>query len=763
MLPLAAYADRLSVRPGETIRFHCANATGKPVAASLVRVISADANPAGPGIKLEPVAAAGLAEIARPTQQTLNCGSFARVDLGAHGEALHSLTIAATIQITASAGDGRSILSLLDQHAGGIGLALDVKGRLIVSIGVSSPAGGGRVAWRRIETPTPLAQQAWYRVWASFDRASGEIVIGAQALDVSEGRAAPRVTTARCVDTVPIGRRAVFLAATNDGHDPFRFDGRIERPMIFSRALSQDETARAFKGEAVDGLLAAWDFSQAMDTDRIVDTGPHGLHGSLVNAPARAMRGSNWSGREQCFRHAPEQYGAIHFHADDLDDCRWPVTHAYKVPEGLKSGAYALMLEAGEARDNVPFFVVPPKGKPAAKIALLMSTFTYTVYHNHTRPEWQRDPAWQAAWKQQAALWPGAYAHNPGDHAEYGLSTYNFHGDGSGIHLASWQRPMLNLRIGYITYPYADIRGSGLRHFPADTHLIAWLEHHGYATDIITDWELHHEGLGLLKDYAVVMTGSHPEYHTQAMLDALEAYRDGGGRFMYMGGNGFYWKIALNPAKPGQIEIRRAEGGIRAWAAEPGEYYNQLDGEYGGLWRRNGRPPQRLAGVGFTAQGNFVGSHYRINTDARVDPRVSWILDGVDEETVGGFGLSGHGAAGFELDRADKRLGTPAHAIIIASSEDHPPEAPWVLVPEEQLTHIVTLSGEPARQLIRADLVFFEAPNNGAVFATGSITYCGSLPVNSFENTISRITKNVLDRFLDGRARFAVPEAGARM
>ena len=46
-----------------------------------------------------------------------------------------------------------------------------------------------------------------------------------------------------------------------------------------------------------------------------------------------------------------------------------------------------------------------------------------------------------------------------------------------------------------------------------------------------------------------------------------------------------------------------------------------FDGEYGGLWRRNGRPPQSLAGVGFTAQGNFVGSHYRI-TDAAVRKRV---------------------------------------------------------------------------------------------------------------------------------------------
>ena len=56
MLPLTGYADRLSVRPGETIRFHLSNATGADVEAKLARVVCADGNPAGPGILVEPVA-----------------------------------------------------------------------------------------------------------------------------------------------------------------------------------------------------------------------------------------------------------------------------------------------------------------------------------------------------------------------------------------------------------------------------------------------------------------------------------------------------------------------------------------------------------------------------------------------------------------------------------------------------------------------------------------------------------------------------------
>src|SRR5690606_8459617 len=136
----------------------------------------------------------------------------------------------------------------------------------------------------------------------------------------------------------------------------------------------------------------------------------------------------------------------------------------------------------------------------------------------------------------------------------------------------------------------------------------------------------------------------------------------------YLGGNGFYWKIARPAHMPHMLEIRRAEGGIRAWAAEPGEYYHQLDGGYGGMWRRNGCPPQKVGGVGFTVQGVFEGSAYRRTPESH-EPEASWIFQGVDTDRFGDFGLSGGGAAGFELDQVDDRLGTPDGTIVVAASE----------------------------------------------------------------------------------------------
>jgi hypothetical protein len=57
VIPLTGYVDRLSARPGERIAVKVSSQSDQPYRADLVRIIHADANPAGPGIKLEEVVA----------------------------------------------------------------------------------------------------------------------------------------------------------------------------------------------------------------------------------------------------------------------------------------------------------------------------------------------------------------------------------------------------------------------------------------------------------------------------------------------------------------------------------------------------------------------------------------------------------------------------------------------------------------------------------------------------------------------------------
>ena len=75
------------------------------------------------------------------------------------------------------------------------------------------------------------------------------------------------------------------------------------------------------------------------------------------------------------------------------------------------------------------------------------------------------------------------------------------------------------------------------------------------------------------------------------MWDALDAFKKAGGRLIYNGANAWYWRIAYHKSKPGVIEVRRAEGGIRAWAAGPANIItvspaNTAASGAGRAWRR---------------------------------------------------------------------------------------------------------------------------------------------------------------------------------
>ena len=736
MLPITGYLERLSARPGERIEVKVSSQLGRDYHADLLRIRHADPNPAGPGPKLIALPNAVFSGAYPSRAQPIYLGSYGKIERAALLAEGQPFTVSCLVRPTLPDDGSQALVATLGAEGQGAGFALGV-GPRGAWLELGREAGGPA----RVEAGRPLAARVWYRVWASFDPASGSAHLGQLRLDGSERHhASALLRGARILAPGPL------LLAARPGTTPSQhLNGRLEDPCLLGFAAREDVAAAALDPRADAGpILAWWDFAQGIDTQVVVDRGPAGLSGLLVNLPTRAVRGARWNGSEMCWRHAPEQYAAIHFHDDDLGDCGWATDFSIALPAELKSGVYGVRLSCDGHEEILPFYVRPPLGKTTAPLLYLAASFTYQAYFNYARGNAD------AEYFARVREW-GASPHNPDQHPEYGRSTYNRHRDGSGICYSTRHRPALTMRPNFLTFD--DSRGSGLRHFPADSHLTDWLEQKGFAYDVATDEDVDDEGAGLLAPYRTVVTGSHPEYHTPRTLEALTAYRDGGGRLVYLGGNGFYWKIARNPALPDVIEIRRAEGGIRAWAAEPGEYYNSLDGGYGGLWRRNGRDPQQLCGVGFSAQGLFEGSYYR-RLPAAADPRASWIFGGVSEEILGDFGLSGGGAAGFELDRADVRLGTPGHALILARSERHTPS--FVVVPEELLSHVHTLSGEKYADLIRAEIVFFETPKGGAVFAVGSITFCGSLSHNGYDNEISRLLENVVKRFADP-APFPMP------
>jgi N,N-dimethylformamidase beta subunit-like, C-terminal len=129
---------------------------------------------------------------------------------------------------------------------------------------------------------------------------------------------------------------------------------------------------------------------------------------------------------------------------------------------------------------------------------------------------------------------------------------------------------------------------------------------------------------------------------------------------------------------------------------------------------------------------------------------VKFVFSGVTNKTFGSYGIIGGGAAGQETDAIDFRLGTPSHALHLARSHDFP----WPMTGADGMT------AEEYRENIpmpRADMVFFEGPNGGAVFSVGSMAWVGALSHNYYNNDVVRISENVLRRFMDDEP-FPLPE-----
>ncbi len=743
-LQIRGYCDRPNVRPGESLDFYVSSPDAGRYHASLVRLIHGDRNPDGPGYREDAVEADFAGDYPARAQRT-QVGAYVEVAdagaqlAGAGGFTLHLFmwpTLPAIRQGVVSR------WSEADRH----GWALTIEeGRLTALLG------DGRTV-HRVRCPKPLFPETWYSVLVRFDAAAGTITLEQRvALNSVNSRFGAVVNLdSDCSERAPAAMPAtpdvpLLIAGLAEAQARERtwvvanYNGKIDRPKFYAHALNEAEAARLHRGEGVDGALAHWDFANGIGrngipSDDAVDISGNGFDGRLVNQPDRAMTGWNWQGREEHFVHAPEQYGALWFHDDSLDDCRWERDFSFTIPADLPSGAYAVRLEQDGAVDRVPFFVAPPRGKPAASIAVVLPTFSYLAYANSQ--VMQTGQTAQAIMGVLTTL--DSLDIELSTHAHYGLSTYDYHGDGRGVQYSSWRRPILNLRPDY-RHEFGSVW-----QFPADLHLVDWLTARGFDFDVLTDHDVHAEGAALLEPYAAVISPSHAEYSSWELLDAYEQYLAGGGRGMYLGANGFYWIASQHPQKPWMIEVRKGESGDQAWRARPGELFHSTSGERGGLWRHRARAPQKIWGTGYTAHGLDVSAGYRQMPDA-TDPRLAWIMEGIDRDAViGDFGLVNGGAAGLEVDRIDYALGTPPNAMLLACSFGHNENA--LLVPEEQYFVYPGISGRD-NPMVRSDIVYFTTRNGGAVFSTSSMAWCGSLSHNGYDNNVSRMTQNVLRRF----------------
>ncbi len=735
---VTGYCDRVSYRPGDTVRL-AVSTTAARWRAELVRLRALAIPSAGVERRQERVVAVAPIGGDGIDQQTV-VGSYVRVDdlPGAGAEGL----VVSLAAMPTRPGDGAQELLAhgCPQEGSGWAVGLDAEGRFTLRVATGSGL---------TEVVAGLVPQAgcWYELTAVIGGRAGRTLALTVALagtfeanHVVRPPTPPHTaSTTLAGDPVP-GAGPFFWACAGTGTTgaPVRcYDGRIESPILVA-----DATAAGTRAELVrhPALLAHWDLAAAIGptgiarTALVADVGPGELHGTAVHHPQRAVRSSGWTGDVADFRFAARQYAALHFHRDDMTDCGWQFQGELVLPPELRSGVYALELtDTDGGRDTVPVFVAPPEGTATAPVLLVLPTNSYLAYGNdHVGVDSPRTQVWSqmVPTLDDFELFRDA-------RRELGYSLYEAHADGSGVCYSSWRRPLLTLRERVYDH------NAPVWQFTGDMQLVDWLDRTGREVDIVTDHDLHAEGVGLLARYRAVLTGTHPEYPSLEMLRAYEEYVATGGRLIYTGGNGMYWVTGYDPCDDQVIEIRRW-GGTQAWLAEPGEYHLGFTGHLGGIWRFNGRAPQKTFGVGFVAAGNPGASagYRRVATD----PAVAWVFAGLTREYFGGYGVSG-GAAGLEIDSVSPLLGTSPDAVVLASSVGHGDD---MLEARENFNMTSRVLGGARNPRVHADLVLVPREGGGAVVSTGSIAFAGALYDLAGQTEISRLLGTVLDRFVAG-------------
>jgi N,N-dimethylformamidase len=320
------------------------------------------------------------------------------------------------------------------------------------------------------------------------------------------------------------------------------------------------------------------------------------------------------------------------------------------------------------------------------------------------------------------------------------LCLYDLHADGSAVYYASWRKPSRSWLSG-------SHRLWGAHNLKADLYLVDWLETKAIAYDVLTDHDLERSGLDLIRSYRCLALGSHPEYCTQRMLVALEDYVCAGGRVLCPGGNALWWVTSIDPERHYLIEVRKSEVAKDPWMEiEPGEAQHSTTLELGGEWSRRGHPPHAFLGVKFAASvfTSSEGDRMFTRLPMSYDPRYAWIFEGVDARTFGERGLNQGSAAGFEVDAFEVASRAPGiEAAHLARATHHD----FVAVPDLPVT-------------AAADMALVSRPGGGAVFSTGSVTWTGSLSWDGYDGPVSRITENVLRRFIETPPRHAVLTGG---
>lgn len=379
-------------------------------------------------------------------------------------------------------------------------------------------------------------------------------------------------------------------------------------------------------------------------------------------------------------------------------------TRLITAPE--RGGLYYLWAKTPSGKEFSFPWVVAPR-RPRSKVAVLAGTNTWNAYNNFggrsnyvNADRLPNQPIVNARLeldRYQNPLPFGVW--RPGDEEYLPLS---------------FDRPEPNNHLLESEGVSGPVRGRvQCGQAPGEWRLLGWLEREGFSYDLYAEAQLH-DGTLSLDDYLALILPLHPEYWTREMYVRVKRWVfERGGRLLYLGGNGLNCEVIFSP-----------EGTMRCLT-----HVHSLKGEMGGHSRsspeieyesrmhRTLESEANLLGIVCTSAGLMTAAPYRVLDESH------WAFDGTSLRNGDLFGektlherVPG-GASGHETDK--RSASSPVNTLLLARG----------INPENG----------------GAEMVCHEPGGGGAVFSVGSMTWVAGLLVDEH---LSRITRNVLDRFL---------------
>jgi hypothetical protein len=759
-----AYADRVSVPAGGTIRFFVSSTL--PYELQICRL---GKDPDGPDD--DEVLQSVMVD--RPAPQAIHPGSYIHIESGLPSDrGLPALSLECWVRLWDLAAD-QGVMGQWDATQGG-GYAL-LAGR-DGSVGFYLGDGGlirpewlhrtgprilSRTETTRPAVPTPsrpagggrfVILSRWHHVVAVFDGQSKAVWV--------DGRRAGRWD---------------FSGTARPGHAPLRIgslgrdgladqflDADIAMPVIYGRALDEPEIIARYRARGSitaqgPDLLGCWALAEE-NGGHVADSSGQGRHGRIINEGTWMIGGPSFAAslpRFADYQPASDRSRGhgLRLASDDLYDCRWQPMLAVKIPEDARSGIYAARFRFRQEDQprlyHALFIVTRSPSRARAPIAFLCSTNTWKAYSGTPFAE---------SWPGVAQTIEHAYVNSPGNPPRY--SFYWRHEAGQPTYQMGMRLPW-PVAGPYTFHGPLEWRNSHLCHTDRLTQV--WLEKEGYAYDVLSDLDVHQDA-HVLDGYKVLFIVGHSEYWSAEAAQAVSRYLRQGGSVVCLSGNTMFWRVSVN-ANATVMECRKMYApGSQVLPDQHGELWHSQDGRKGGMARECGYPAWQLVGleycsmhsVGDEAIGPYraiAADHFLFNKPHKV---------GLKQGDHFGGAPPGNGFPKIIGHEGDVRISTLAKIAprpLPEGAEAPDADPPGMVLLAEGIADwpkvkagapydyyqnaIVT---EPRRSAIgvAAEMIYWERPDGGRVFNAGTVSAS-----RGFANDpkFALLIKNVLHHF----------------